>query len=278
MFRRILPLWLSFSLVVWAQGPVEELLAQVQVLYDRWHGTFDFAQYETRLREALDLWEKALGLVQDQHSRRLILVNLSRAWFELAEGYLQDEREKEAAYGKGKDYALDALRADEEFMVTERKEGLRAALRGSVDVEALFWYGNNLGRWLRFHYWEALTGGPRDVLAAFERCAELDEAYWAGGPRRALANFLAQTPGFLGGDFSRAKKEFQRALELAPEFLQNYVDYAEQWAKKAGDDTLFCALLREVLARGQDSAVFLAWPFYNTLALARAVHLSQGCR
>ncbi len=262
----------------WAQPEVEAVLAQAEALYDRWADEFDLAAYEGRLRAAIRLWEEALPQLPDGAARRAVLVKLSRAWFELAEAYLRDKGEKERAYAKGKDYALEALRRDPAFGEREVREGLRAALRKSTDVEALFWYGNNLGRWLGFHYWEALTGGTRDVLAAFERCVELDEAYWAGGPRRALANFLAQTPGFLGGDFSRAQKEFVRALELAPEFLQNYVDYAEHWAKPAGKKELFCSLVEEALRRGQDPAVMRAWPLYNALALARAEQLAQGCR
>ncbi len=267
---------LGVSGLALAQG-VEGILAQAEALYDRWHGEFDFAAYEGRLREALQLWEGALPRLSGPE-RRDVLVRLARAWFELAEGYLADRGEQERAYAKGKDYALEALRLDPAFRAAEEREGLRAALRKSADVEALFWYGNNLGRWLGFNFWAALTGGTRDVLAAFERCVELEETYWGAGPRRALANFLAQTPGFLGGDFSRAQREFQRALALAPHFLQNYVDYAEHWAKRAGEEGLFCALLGEALRQGEDPAVFRAWPFYNALALARAVRLAVGCR
>jgi len=275
--KRLVAVVMGFVLVGLAQE-VPELLSQAEALYDRWQGEFEFASYEGRLREAIRLWEEALPRISEPAEKRAVLVKLSRAWFELAEGYLTEKGEREKAYAKGKDYALAALRLDPNFRALEEREGFRAALRGSTDVEALFWYGNNFGQWLGFHYWEALTGGTKDVLAAFERCVELDEFYWAGGPRRALANFLAQTPGFLGGDFARAEGEFRRAVEIAPNFLQNYVDYAERWAKKAGNTELFCALLREAVEKGEDPAVFRAWPFYNTLALARAESLLRECR
>jgi len=276
--RKFLGFWIvAFAFLSFAQGAPEELLARADALYDRWQGTFEFFAYEGRLKEAIRLWEEALPKLLDEGKRREVLVKLSRAYFELAEGYLLEKAEKESTYRKGKEYALSALRLNPEFLEAERREGFRAALRQGKDVEALFWYGNNLGRWLSYHYWEALVGGTRDVLAAFERCVELDERYWAAGPRRALANFLAQTPGFLGGDFGRAKEEFARAVELAPEFLQNYVDYAEHWAKRAGDQDLFCELLGKALALGQDPAVLSAWPFYNQLALERAKVLARGC-
>lgn len=273
------PTLVGFFLAVvlggWAQGDVEDLLAHAEVLYDRWQREFDFMAYEAELREAIRLWEEALPQLSTPRDRRAVLVKLARAWFELAEGYLEEKGQREQAYAKGMGYALEALRLDPGFQSMERV-GFRAALRASTDVEALFWYGNNLGRWLGFHYWEALMGGTRDVLAAFERCVELDEAYWGGGPRRALANFLAQTPGFLGGDFARAEAEFRRAQELAPEFLQNYVDYAEHWAKPAGKNELFCQLLEEAVRRAGEPEVFRAWPFYNLLALRRAEQLRRG--
>ena len=267
----------AVALLGFSQGAREELLARGDALYDRWQGAFEFSAYEEKLREAIRLWEEALSRLGDGEKKREVLVKLSRAYFELAEGYLSEKAEKESAYEKGKEYALSALRLDPEFLEAEKREGFRAALRKGKDVEALFWYGNNLGRWLSYHWWEALAGGTRDVLVAFERCVELDEKYWAAGPHRALANFLAQTPGFLGGDFGRAKEGFGRAVELAPEFLQNYVDYAEHWAKRAGEEELFCELLGKALERAQDPAVLSAWPFYNHLALERAKTLARGC-
>lgn len=275
MRQTLVGVLLAVVLGGWAQGDLEALLAQAEVLYDRWQREFDFIAYEFELREAIRLWEEALPQLSVAKDRRAVLVKLAWAWFELAEGYLGEKGQRERAYAKGLGYALEALRLDPSFRSMERV-GFRAALQASTDVEALFWYGNNLGRWLGFHYWEALTGGTRDVLVAFERCVELDEAYWGGGPRRALANFLAQTPGFLGGDFARAGEEFRRAQEIAPEFLQNYVDYAEHWAKPAGKDELFFRLLEEAVRRAGEPGIFRAWPFYNRLSLRRAEQLRGG--
>ncbi|MBC7222479.1 hypothetical protein H5T56_05820 [Candidatus Bipolaricaulota bacterium] len=269
--RKALAALAVFGFVLLGQG-IEELLAQADRLYDRWSGGFDFVVYEGRLREAIRLWEEALPKLSGE-ARREVLIKLSRAYFELAEAYLS-EREKEPAYGKGKDYALLALRMDPEFVQVEGREGHRAALRAAKDVEALFWYGNNLGRWLSFHWFSALAGGSQDVLAAFERAAELDEGYWGGGPRRALGNFHAQTPGFLGGDQAQVEKEFLRAIELDPDFLQNLVDYAELWAKDR-DKELFCRLIAEALKKAPEAQT--KWPLYNHLALERARKLASFC-
>ncbi|MGQ9733575.1 MAG: TRAP transporter TatT component family protein [Candidatus Bipolaricaulia bacterium] len=258
-----------------AQDP-EALIAEADALYDRWSGPFDFAAYEGRLRRALELWEMALPLVPaDQvETKAHVLDRLAQAYFELAEGYITKYAEREPAYEKGKDYALASLRLDPDFVRTE-KESFRAALRGAKAIAALFWYGNNLGRWLNYHAMTALTGGTLDVRAAFERSVELDEAYDGGGPHRALAAFLAQVPSFLGGDLEGSKAHFERSIELDGEYLENYVNYAEFYAKAKKDWGLFCSLLKATLTKAQDPAVMAKWPFYNKLAVDRAQTLWQ---
>ncbi|MCR4392053.1 MAG: TRAP transporter TatT component family protein [Candidatus Acetothermia bacterium] len=260
------------ALVAHAAREPMALVAEADRLYDRWSQAFAFAAYEARLRGAIALWEEALPLIPPDQvpTRTQVLNRLAQAYFELAEGYLTGDKEKEQAYDKGKGYALASLRLDPEFVRVEQDQGFRAALGAARDVAAIFWYGNNLGRWMSYHYWTALTGGTRDVLAAFTRAAELDEAYWGGGPQRALANFFAQTPGFLGGDMERSQACFIRAIEVGPEFIQNYVDYAELYAKARGDQALFCRLLRTALDQAADPAVMGKWPFYNWMAVERA--------
>lgn len=257
------------------------LIAEAEALYDRWSGPFDFTAYEAKLRQAIELWEAALPLIPaDQvQTRAHVLDRLSQAYFELAEGYIAKYAEREPAYGKGKDYALESLRLDPEFVRTEG-ESFRAALRSAKDIAAIFWYGNNLGRWLNYHAMTALTGGTLDVRAAFERSVELDETYDGGGPHRALAAFLAQVPSFLGGDLEGSKPHFERSIQIDGDYLENYVNYAEFYAKAKKDWPLFCGLLRTALEKAQDPAVMAKWPFYNKLAVDRAQALwrEQGER
>ncbi len=249
-----------------------EKVAEADRLYDRWQGAFEFAEYEARLRGAITLWEEAQaseGLGEEQAA---VLVRLARAYFELAEAYLPAGKRLEA-YARGEAAALEALRLDPEFVRVERAQGFRAALASARDVGAVFWYGNNLGRSLNHDYGRAIFGGTRDVLAAFTRAIELDEGYWGGGPHRALANFLAQTPGFLGGDQARALRHFARAAELDPAFLQSYVDWAEFYARPRKEWDLFCQLLGTVRSLADSSGVVERWPLYNRLALARVEKL-----
>jgi len=247
------------------------LIEEADRLYDRWSGGFDLSSYGENLREAISLYEAALaGLPEESlQTRAYVLNRLARAEFELGFAYLTDRDELEAAYSKGKDYALASLRLDPAFRETE-EESFRAALSGANDIDAIFWYGNNLGRYLEFHPLTAMRGGMKDVRASFERAIGLDPGYLDGGPWRALGSFLAQVPSALGGNIDRAEEAFRSAISLGAGYLENKVDLAEYVMKPKGDTEGFCSLLREVLAEADDPEVIARWPLYNTLAVTRA--------
>lgn len=281
MIRKVVFVWVAvvllFSCLVLADE-CDALFAQADSLYDTQNGTFDFVAYEFRLRESIDFYEQGLALLPENalQTRSATLNRLARAYFELANAYIPTGSDQEAAYVAGRDYALACLRLDPAFAALEATS-LRDALSNANDIEAVFWYGNNLGCYLNYHPFEAILGGMRDVPACYERAAELDETYLAAAPLRSLGCFLAQVPSFLGGDVQRAGDLLTRAMEIAPDFLENVVSLAEWVLKPTGDTTAFCATLYVAIARAADPAVMGAWPLYNELALQRAVVLSNSC-
>ena len=257
-----------------------ELITAADLRYDRWSQAFDYDAYQDDLECAIDLYEQALGTFPQggSEARFALLIRLSQAHFELAEGYFADVRDAEELYSRGKDYALMALRLDPEFASIE-KTSFRAALSSAADVEAIFWYGNTLGRFLEFHRFTAMRGGVRDVQACFERAVELDPTYMEGGPLRSLASFYAQVPGFLGGDMGHAETLFQQALAVGPTFLENRVNWAEFVLKPQRDWSTLCDAVNTVTAQAEDSTTMATWPLYNRLALQRAQALQEetGC-
>lgn len=256
-----------------AQTP--KLIASADASFDRWSGTFSFSDYQGNLQVALGLYEVALPAIapDELQTRSYVLNRLAQGYFELGMAYLTDRDEQEAAYSKGKDYALESLRLNPMFVEAE-KESFRAALSSASDVKAIFWYGNNLGRYLNFHPLTAISGGMKDVQASFERALELDPTYLGGGPWRALGSFLAQVPPFMGGDTVQARAAFENAIAAAPQFLENYVDDVEYIAKPAQDWDRFCTEIGVMLDKGSDQRTMAAWPLYNALALKRAQDLA----
>jgi tetratricopeptide (TPR) repeat protein len=260
--------WASFA----QAADVAVLLAEAEASYDRWSRPFDFVAYEAPLRRAIDLWEEALPLLPaDAVETRIDLLNrLSQATFELALGYLDDAAEREATFEVGKNAALAALNLDPNVVAARARDGFRASLLAASGIASIFWYGNTLGQWLDYHRVTAIFGGVRDVQAAFARAIELDETYDGGGPHRSMAAFLAQAYFLVGRSRSDAVVHFERSIELDPTYLENYVNYAEYYARVVGDDDLFDGLISAVLMAAEEPAVVDAHPFYNRLAIDRA--------
>lgn len=271
--------WFLFVLAfvaVSSAAQVGEVIRAADAAFNPQEEGFDFEAYEGRLREAIAAYEAALPLLPEDaiQTRSYVLNRLAEACFELATAYLSDRDDEEKIFGAGTDYALTSLRLDPDFGRVEAESGFRAALRAAKDVAAIFWYGNNLGRYIEFHLLTALTGGMKDAEASFLRAIELDEAYLAGGPWRALGSYLAQVPAILGGDLERAGEAFRRAIELGPDYLENYLNYAEYYAKGKKDWTLFCQEVKTALTLAQDKSIMGRWPLYNALAVRRAEGLS----
>ena len=251
------------------------LIEQADTLYDRWNTAFDFQSYEADLRSAIELWENALQRIPVEQGELVahVLNRLSQAYFELAQAYLTSPDEKERAFGKGKDYALVSLRLDPAFDETRDARGFRAALQSASDVAAIFWYGNCLGSWLNYHKWTAIMGGVRDVLASYERAAELDGAFLGGGPHRSLGSLIAQAHFVVGRNRSDCVEPFERAIEIDSRYLENLVNYVESYAIPIGNTALASRLLEQIVQVIEDPEAIAAWPLYNHLALARAESL-----
>lgn len=277
-FSLILTCLSSLVFVGLASSGFQELIDSGDRNYNRWSdASFNFETYQQNLETAIEYYEKALPLIPDQkvQTKAYVLNHISSTYFELARAYLDNQTDKASALAKGKDYALESLKLNEKFRNLEGKNGLYEALETVDDIAALFFYGNNLGEYLNFDLGYALSGGPKKVKVLFRKSVELDERYLGGGPHRALAAFLARTPGFFGGDFQASKEHFENSIQLGPDFLENYVNYAEYYAKSMKNWDLFCANIHTVLKKSTDPTVMEKWPLYNTLAVERATNLFE---
>jgi hypothetical protein len=74
----------------------------------------------------------------------------------------------------------------------------------------------------------------------------LNATYLYGAPFRYFGAWFASAPGFSGGDLSKSKDSFERAIAVSDTYFGTKVSYAEFYAVKAEDKSLFTRLLREV--------------------------------
>ncbi len=204
---------------------------------------------KTQLESAIAIWEE--GDLSDFQ----ILVKLSRAHYLLADGFISFEGNNEAmmkTYQKGVDYAERALL----LLSPQFKErvqtgtGVEQAVEivGMDGVPALYWYAANLGKWALAKGFTTVLFWKDAIKAIMQRCLTLDERFFYAGPHRYFGSFYAKAPSFAGGDLTKSKEHYEKAISLFPEYLATQVLYAEYYAVKSQNPVLFEKTLKEVLA------------------------------
>jgi tetratricopeptide (TPR) repeat protein len=236
---------------------------------------------EARLREAIALYEQVLTL---DAKHRYALAQLAQAYHELAYAYLfifsadraKTNEAQKAAYVKSMDYGLRALRLNATFAANE-KDKFEIAVQASTDVAALSWAANSWGRIVQA---DALSNpieslaGANKVKLIYERTIIIDEKYFAGQPRRGYGALLANLLPIQGGDLPKAKEQIEKALQIAPDFLETHIVYARDYALKANDKKLAEKELQLVL----DAPEGDKYKLWNRIAKKEAQELLDQIR
>jgi predicted anti-sigma-YlaC factor YlaD len=171
--------------------------------------------------------------------------------------YAESERLKARArrlYLRGRDYCMRRVEL--------KRPGLRAALASDpatalgnlrYDVDELYWLAASWGSAI------AIGTDQPDLIADFpvvrtlmERALAIDEDYAAGSLHEVLITLDGMSPS-MGGDAARARKHFERAVELSKgKSASAYVAMAVSVAQPAGNKEEFTKLLEEALAVNPD--------------------------
>jgi tetratricopeptide (TPR) repeat protein len=164
-----------------------------------------FAHYHEDLRDL----ERARDLLQAAAEREPtaeVLTALARAWFLLGEFQARTDRDRLAAYERG------------------REIGQRAVAAAPRSEQAHVWYALNNARW----------AGTRGIMRAVsvvptlrEEAATIIRLNPASVEGHTLAGGLAaELPAMLGGDRARAETHFRKALEADPRRTGTRVELA----------------------------------------------------
>ncbi len=171
--------------------------------------------------------------------------------------YEESERLKTRArrlYLRGRDYCMRRVEL--------KRPGLRAALAadpatalGNVkyDVDELYWLGASWGSAI------AVGVDQPDLVADFpvvrtlmEKALAIDEDYAGGGIHEVMITLDGMSPS-MGGDPVRARKHFERAVELSKgKSASAYVAMAVSVAQPAQNKDEFVKLLDQALAVNPD--------------------------
>ncbi len=211
-----------------------------------------------RLREALAAAERARAIGGSTDAERKdILTRCAELAFEL--GSLIGDTDPKAAdllatYEKSKNYAFECLLLVPEFKAAmEQKKNKvdqeSAQLVPKEYASVLLLMASAWGRSVELRGTFAQMADHGKLVLLAERALALDETVQYAGPHRFFGAYYAQLPGIAGGDMKRSRKHFDRAIEISPDFLENHVMLAEDWALEEGDLALARREIDFVLAR-----------------------------
>lgn len=214
------------------------------------------------MASALKDWEKrdvpeslkaSLAELEKLHAAspkdREILLYLSRGYFLMGEYHTEGKDEKMKMFEKSKDYGFQGLEVNPEFAELKNDKIEKAILKINPEGAPLaFWTAASIGKWSKLNGIMSSLKYKDQMLGMIRRVEELKPDYMHGAIPRFWGGFYALAPGFVGGDMKKSKKNFEKAMEMAPAYLGTKVFYAETYLVEEDEKKEFKKVLDEVLA------------------------------
>lgn len=240
-----------------------------------------------RWRTADSLWQlrddpeaarrmlKAYRFAARKHPRiPELLGRLSHACAYVATYQEPDPEKQQGLFREGQDAAMKALMLHPGFKAAYLESSDETEAVRKVDggfIEPLFWLAVNLARELNRES-IIIRKGNRDRLEALNRRAlELDPGFYHAGPLRLAGLIPTRMPG---GDLAEARRNLEKAIDMAPLYFGNYVAFAEYVALAAKDRQSFANRLTAVTRMPADTLPAIAPE--NRYAQERAQALLNG--
>lgn len=212
------------------------------------------------LEEAIRLWERAAGQLQDPvpalvgaaRAHRLRADQLSAAASVAAADAEPGATSAELLAASARESALCAAEARKAW--TTASPAAAAALNASDPsgafaqvsaalAPALYLDAACAAAWARAQGFTQLIEKRAELQGELSRAATLDPDLDAAGPDRELGKLFAALPASAGGDAAEARRRFEAALARAPWSITTRVSFAGSVAIKEQSRTLFEALL-----------------------------------
>jgi tetratricopeptide (TPR) repeat protein len=220
-------------------------------------------------KEAMELWKARLdqGKLQEALAKfeRLhaanpndlqTLIYLTRGNYFLADSHLQEIEEKKKIYELAASYGEKAMATNPEFKEAVKSgKSVEEAVTTLTEAEvpAIYWTAASLGKWAKATGIAAALKYKTRIKAMVERVEKLKPDYFFGAPSRYWGGFYAVAPSFAGGDMKKSKIQFDKSLQMAPEYQGTKVLMAEVYYTKEGKKKEFEMSLKEVLASKFDN-------------------------
>jgi hypothetical protein len=179
------------------------------------------------------------------------LIYLTRGYYLLADGHLQDVELKKKNFETATSYGEKAMATNAGFKSSiDSGKSIEDSLPNltKAEVPAIYWTAASLGKWAKANGIAASLKYKGRVKAMIERVQTLQSDYFYGAANRYWGAFYAIAPSFAGGDLNKSKQNFDQSIKIAPEYLGTKVLYAENYLTKKSLKKEFEEVLKEVLA------------------------------
>lgn len=197
-------------------------------------------------RQALALYRRAFAA---DPTNVEVGTRLARAFHFVGYYVETDPARQDSLFLQGVETGERVLALNPSFQATYRRTTDEARALTVLDISwinPIYWTGMNYDRWMSGQGRLVRYGNKQRVEAYMTRVKELDPNFFYGAVPRYFGVLPTQGRApFVNID--DAKQEFDRALELAPNFFGNQRTYAETYAVKKKDRELFKKLLEQVI-------------------------------
>ena len=154
-----------------------------------------------RALEAYDLLKRNLA---DNPADPVAAWHLAMSCYYLGMQVFDDKEDRKRVFAEGRDYAREALERDPDCAPCH----LLTAVNHALWAKEVGIFRTLVGLpWVRHH---------------LKRAAELEPAFGGAAAHRILANISQVLPRVFGGGRKRARKEIEKAIEIAPDEPLNY--------------------------------------------------------
>jgi tetratricopeptide (TPR) repeat protein len=193
------------------------------------------------------------GLLKSDPDNKEILETLCMGFCGYSMLFVEDDTPERASelYLRARDYGLKALEHTYDTFQDIKQEDVISLLKkaGKEDLEALLWTSISWNAWINLNLDKPFALGQLGLSQAYtETLIDVDEQYRYGLPCILMGASLSSRPSMFGGDPEKAKKYFERALNLSNRkfFLAQYF-YAKYYTVRIQDKDMFDNLLEEVI-------------------------------
>jgi hypothetical protein len=245
-------------------------------------------QDRAELEKAIALWNKAVqmdavasGLSDEERTDKMAEAyeRLARGYYFLADSHIRLEGDDEEAneeammktYEKGVTAAEKAIKLRDPNFASKLAQGeswmKHVKSADEAAIPGLYWYATNLGKWALLEGIATILARKDDIMATMEFICDKNEEFYYGACHRYFGVYWTKVP--FSKDAEKAKKHFDRTLEIAPNYLATKVLMAENYAVLAENRELYNKLVSEVIETPADAVPAISAENYYEKEKAR---------